>query len=248
MDNPNWYKDESFWSAFAPVMFDSRRWAETEAVCDCVERMAGNPAPGESPVLDALCAVGRISVEMAERGYPVTGVDLSPSYLEAARAASVGLPCEFVQGDIREFSRPGAYSLALNLYNSFGYLESPEEDLRMLKAIRACLRPGGLFILEMLGKEIAVRDFKSAEAWERDGLSFATECRVVGAWEGVRNRWTITERGRAREYSFEQRLYAASELARALGSAGFRDIGIFGSYGLAPYDQDADTLLATARA
>ena len=175
MDNPDWYKDESFWTAFASVMFDERRWAEVPGVCDLVEDILGRPDPRDAPLLDALCGVGRISIEMASRGYPTTGVDLSPHFLEAARQAAEGLPCEFIQRDIRDFDRPGSFRLALNLYNSFGYLESREEDLRMLRAVRRSLAPGGIFLMEVFGKETMARDFKDNEWWERDGITVMTE-------------------------------------------------------------------------
>lgn len=248
MLNGDWYKDESFWIGFAPVMFDERRWAEVPGVCDLVESIAGHPDPGSTPVLDALCGPGRIAVEMASRGYPVTGVDLSPSYLEAARSSADGLDCEFVLSDVRAYDGLGRFALVLNLYNSFGYLESPAEDLRMLAALRRSLRPGGIAVMELLGKELAARDFKRGEEWERDGRSVSTRCEVLGAWEGVRNAWRVEEGGRVREGGFDQRLYSGTELAAALSSAGFAEIGIYGALDLRPYDQGADNLVAVCRA
>jgi SAM-dependent methyltransferase len=248
METPEWYKDEFFWTAFASVMFDERRWAEVPAVCDLVEKILGKHVPAAFPVLDALCGVGRISIEMGSRGFPVTGVDLSPHFLEAARSAAEGLPCEFVQSDIRDFDRPEAFRLALNLYNSFGYLETREEDLRMLKSIHRALELGGLFIMEVFGKETMARDFKDNEWWERDGRTVMTECRVVGAWEAVRNHWRVVEDGHSTEYSFDQRLYSGTELQRALEEAGFKEPNIYGALDLRPYDQDANCLVAIAKA
>jgi SAM-dependent methyltransferase len=248
MEKSEWYKDESFWTAFASVMFDQKRWAEVPGVCDLIEEILGKPEPEATPVLDALCGVGRISIELACRRYPVTGVDLSPHFLEAAREASAGLPCEFVESDIRDFNRPGAFKLALNLYNSFGYLESPEEDLRMLTAIRRSLAPGGLFIMQVFGKETVARDFKDNEWWERDGVTVMTESRVVGAWEGLRSHWRVIDGERNSEYSFDQRLYSGSELRQALEEAGFSDVSVHGALDLRPYDQEADDLVAIGRA
>jgi len=248
MEKNEWYKDESFWTAFACVMFDQKRWAEVPGVCDLIEDILGKPRPGDTPILDALCGVGRISTEMASRGYRMTGVDLSPRFLEAARESSAGLDCEFIESDIRDFSRPGAFKLALNLYNSFGYLESPEEDLRMLQAIRQSLAPGGLFIMQVFGKETVARDFKDNEWWERDGVTVLAESRVVGAWEGLRSHWRVIDGDRTDEYGFDQRLYSGSELRRALEESGFSDVSVHGALDLRPYDQEADDLVAIGRA
>jgi SAM-dependent methyltransferase len=248
MENSEWYKDEYFWSAFASVMFDERRWAEVPGVCDLIEKILGKPEPARTPVLDALCGVGRVSIELASRGYPVTGVDLSPRYLEAARSCAEGLPCEFIESDIRDFCRPGAYRLAIDLYNSFGYLETPAEDLRMLTSIRRSLVPGGCFIMEMFGKETVARDFKDNEWWERDGVTVMAETAVLGAWEGLRSHWRVIEGERTSEYRFDQRLYSGTELERALVAAGFSEVSIHGALDLRPYDQNADNLVALARA
>lgn len=239
-----WFEDEEFWNLFAPLMFDGTRWSETPGVVDAIEGLAG-PKPGDS-VLDACCGPGRHSLEFARRGYRVTGVDLTDSYLEAAResARDEGLGIEFLREDMREFRRPGAFDLAVNLFNSFGYFADPEEDLGMLRNIRESLKPGGRLVLEMLGKETAVRDFTEGEWFERDGWTVLTEYSVVGAWEGMKNRWILIRGAERIERSFVQRLYSGTELAALLARAGFGEIRILGSLRGAAYDRRAESLVA----
>src|SRR5512138_1360083 len=129
-------------------MFDEGRWAEVPAVVSGIEALAGLK-PG-ARVLDACCGPGRHSLELARRGYRVTGLDLTESYLEAARetASAEGLSIEFLRGDVRAFRRPGAFALCLNLFTSFGYFKSREEDIGTLRNFRASLAPGGALVLE----------------------------------------------------------------------------------------------------
>ena len=244
---PEWFEDEEFWNIFAPLMFDERRWAETPTVVDAVERLAGS-SPGDS-VLDACCGPGRHSLEFAHRGYRVTGVDITKSYLEAARESALaeGADIEFLHADMRAFRRPEAFDLAVNLFNSFGYFADPRQDLALLRNILASLRPGGCFILELLGKEIAVRDFMESEWFERDGWTVLTGYEVVGAWEGLRNRWILLRGAERIERSFVQRLYSGRELTALLERAGFTDIRILGSLEGAAYDRSAVSLAASAR-
>lgn len=250
----DWFEDEGFWTAYAPLMFDEGRWAEVPTVVDAVERLTGLAA-GAS-VLDTCCGPGRHSIELASRGYRVTGVDITEAYLDAAResAAGLGLHLEFLRADIRSFVRPAAFDLALNLYTSFGYFAKPEEDLAALRNIRRSLKPGGALVLETNGKETAARDFKRGERFERCGWSVRTEYAVVGAWEGLRNRWILSRPDRRDpakvervDRSFVLRLYSASELRSALLEAGFASAQFFGSLEGGPYDQRARSLLAVAR-
>lgn len=244
----SWFEDEEFWNVFAPLMFDENRWAETPGVVDAIESLAAS-APGDA-VLDACCGPGRHSLEFAHRGYRVTGVDLMESYLEAAResAREDGLDIEFLRADMRDFRRPGSFDLAVNLFNSFGYFADPAEDLGMLRNIRESLRPGGRFVLEMLGKETAVRDFTEGEWFERNGWTVLTEYSVVGAWEGMRNRWVLIRGAERIERSFVQRLYSGTEMAALLARAGFGEVRILGSLRGAPYDRKAENLVVLASA
>ena len=241
-----WFEDESFWTAWAPLMFDEARWAEVPAVVDQIERLAGT-RPGQA-VLDACCGPGRHALEFASRGYRVTGLDLCAAYLEAARdsAAAWGVELELVRGDLRRYSRPGGFDLALNLYASFGYFADQDGDLAALRALRDSLRPGGNLVLETLGKETAARDFTGGEWFERGGWTILTEYSVAGDWEALRNRWVMLRGDERREKTFDIRLYSGSELRAALAASGFSSVRIMGGLDGSPYDQDASGLVALA--
>jgi SAM-dependent methyltransferase len=228
-------------------MFDEKRWAEVPAVVDAALRLAGTKAG--AAVLDTCCGVGRHSVEFAGRGFKVTGVDITRPYLEAAResAEAAHVTPEFLHADIRSFRRPGAFDLAVNLFTSFGYFATPEEDLAALGNIRASLAPGGAFILETTGKETAARDFIEGEWFERLGWTVLTEYKVIGAWEGLMNRWILLRGAERIDRSFVLRLYSGLEMKRALLEAGFASAEIYGSLEGAPYDEKAGSLVALAR-
>ena len=96
-----------------------------------------------------------------------------------------------MQADLRSFSRPAAFDVAINVYTSFGYCQTIEEDTQILRNIARSLKPGGYFILEMVGREIAVRDFTAGEWFERAGYTVLTDFSVEGAWEGLRSHWQL---------------------------------------------------------
>ncbi len=243
MTEGEWFEDEGFWTAYAPVMFDEARWAEVPGVIDCIERLV-RPKPGAA-VLDACCGPGRHCLELASRGYRVTGIDITSAYLEAARESAAG-GARFLRADIRDFSVDEPFDLAINLYTSFGYFADPDEDLIALARLRAALRPGGSLVIETTGKETAARDFIAGESFERGGWVIRTEYSVVGAWEGLRNRWILSRDGEIVDRSFVIRLYSGTELRAALLKAGFADVRILGGVDGSLYDEAVASLVAVA--
>lgn len=262
----DWFENESFWAQYAPVLFDNQRWAEAPSVAEGVLRIIGaNPVPHAAhegdinannvahpgpSILDAGCGPGRIAIELATRGARVTGVDLIRPFLNAAleSAQDEGVELDLEQADLRTFVRPGAFDAAVSLYTSFGYCDTIEEDLQILKNIAVSLKPSGWFILEMTGREIAVRDFTEGEWFERGGFTVLTEFSVEGAWEGLRSRWMlIDENGRKIDHVYVQRLYSAVELRRLMLASGFSSVEIYGDFDFSPYNEKARTMVLVAR-
>src|SRR5687768_4028043 len=70
------------------------------------------PLPAGAAVLDLCCGVGRHSIELARRGFCVTGVDRFEPFLDRARsaAADAGVSVEWVRDDMRSFRRPGGFA------------------------------------------------------------------------------------------------------------------------------------------
>jgi len=248
-----WFEEEAFWDMFAPVMFGAERWAEVPSVADGVQSLSGfGPIGGQVPatrVVDLCCGSGRIAVELAVRGYRVSGVDITATYLEAARESALdeGVDLELVHADVRQFVRPARYDLALNLYISFGYFDDPDDDLLFAKNAHASLVPGGVFIIETLGRELAIRDFTPGETFERGGWNVTTSFESVDFWAGLRNHWTVTRGDERFERSFVQRLYSAADLSALLLKAGFGSVEFYGEWDKSPYDEKARVLIAVAR-
>jgi len=239
-------------------MFDDAHWREVPAVADAITHLANFDLYGENPktavssnpkVLDLCCGFGRISSELARRGFSVTGVDITESYLKTAKeeASLDNLNIEYIQADAREFVRPGFFDLAVNLYISFGYFEKQEDDLLMVRNAYESLKEDGSFIIETLGKEIAVRDFVETEWFERAGFMVLTKYAVVDSWTFLKNHWILIKDGKKIERIFSQRLYSASELRDLMLSAGFSKVEIYGDWDESPYDKRAAKLIVIGR-
>ena len=252
MDNKKsgteWFEKEDFWITFAPIMFDDARWAEAPDVAEYVQKLAGLQQ-GDS-VLDAGCGLGRISVELALLGLDVTGVDIIQAELDAAKesAADEGVPLTLINADLRTFTSDKKFDCAVNLYTSFGYCDTIEEDMMILKSIAGALREGGTFILECTSRESAVMYWTPGEDFDRAGWHVHTEFGVVGAWEGLRSKWVLTDdNGKKIEHEFVQRLYSASDLCKRLVECGFSRAQVYGDFDLSPYDENLRTMIIIAK-
>ncbi|MDR0316729.1 MAG: class I SAM-dependent methyltransferase [Treponema sp.] len=252
-----WFDDTGFWEQYAPIMFDDAHWAEVPKVADGITQLArldqysenGRGQQRNPRILDLCCGFGRISAELARRGFAVTGVDITGTYLSAAQedAAYENLEIEYIQADARNFSRPGFFDIAVNLYISFGYFNDPQDDVSLVKNMYESLGPGGVCIIETLGKEIVVRDFVEAEWFERAGRTVLTEYEAVDSWAMLKNRWILIHDSQRVEKTFTQRLYAASELRTLMYAAGFAAVEIYGDWDERRYDQRAEKLIVVGR-
>ena len=91
----------------------------------------------DAEVLDLCCGHGRHAVILALTGLRVTGLDLSEAYLERAEAiaASAGVDLPLVRSDMRELPFEGRFDAVINIFTSFGYLNSDEEDQKVLHQV-----------------------------------------------------------------------------------------------------------------
>lgn len=241
----DWFESENFWTQYAPIMFDDARWAEAPTVAQYVKDIAGL---GEgAKILDAGCGLGRISVELAALGLDVTGVDIIQSELDAAResAEAEGVPLTLINHDLRSFQAREQFDCAINLYTSFGYCATIEDDMKILKNIADSVKTGGTFIMECTSRETAIMYFTAGEEFERADYKVVTHFEVVGAWEGLRSQWTLypLESKQAIDHTFIQRLYPATFLRDKLIDFGYSKVNIYGDFDKSPYNEHARTML-----
>ncbi|MGO9453625.1 MAG: class I SAM-dependent methyltransferase [Candidatus Binataceae bacterium] len=243
----NWYDDNSFWETFRDYMFDPARIELARAEVDNVVALL--KLERGASVLDLCCGIGRHSLEFARRGFSVTGVDRTKSYLEQAQATAVkeGLQIEFVQSDMREFTRRDAFDGAINLFTSFGYFDDATDDLRVARNVCDSLRAGGKFVIDINGKEIIAGKFRERDwNYRPDGTIVMEERRLLDGWTRVESRWIHLRGGERRESTVVIRLYSGAELIALMKQAGFGRVETYGSLAATPYDNRAERLVAVA--
>jgi len=240
---PEWYADESFWESFYPVMFPAERmdsaWVQVEQILALTKF-------GGKDVLDLCCGPGRHSAELAARGYNVTGVDRSDFLLSKARSRSDAV--EWVHEDMRDFVRPESYDLVINMFTSFGYFDDKDDDVRVLRNIHSSLRDGGVFLIDVIGKEYLAKIFQPTVSYTAaDGSTVVQRHEIFDDWTRIRNHWVLIRGDRAKTFTFHHTLYSAQELKDRLQLAGFGDVAVYGDLEGGEYGLDARRLVAVAR-
>jgi len=131
-------------------------------------------------VLDAGCGTGRVALELARRGYRVTGVDVEPSMLGAARVKAPEL--EWILGDLAAGPPPGGpYELVVAAGNVMIFVQLGTEEAVVANLARA-LVPGGLLVAGFqIGRQLPLARYDALCAGAGLGLvhRFAT-------WERAR--------------------------------------------------------------
>ena len=242
-----WFADDEFWEATYPFMFPESSLAAGE--CETGQLMALSGCESDR-LLDLCCGPGRHAVPLRKAGFDVTGVDRSQFLLEQARAyaADQGIDVEWVRRDMREFVRSGSFDLAICMFTSFGFFEDASDNLRVLENVFRSLRPGGCFVLDVMGKERIARVFAPVGATEHPEAGTRFERRsVADDWSKMDNTWTLVKDGVARDFHLRHWLYSGQELKAMLLEAGFPDVRLVGDLSGAPYGPGASRLIAVAR-
>jgi SAM-dependent methyltransferase len=234
--SPIWYRDW-FRNQNYGVVYKHRDDQEAERMMDLIEHVLGRDTSRR--VLDLACGSGRHAISFARRGYTqVTGVDLSPTLLEEARsdAAAESLTIRFIESDMRVLPQEN-FDLVTNLFTSFGYFPTDDENFEVIQSVSDHLAPGGWLVIDFFNSR-----------WVRSHLVAHDERLLDGGLRLEQTRWIengrvekrllIRENEEAHEYIESVRLYELDDFERMFRDAGLRTVHTYGNYAGDAYDRE----------
>jgi len=129
------------------IAFDMNRKGEVDFLVHCFKRYARHPV---RRVLDIACGTGPHLARLADRGYAMAGLDLSPANIEflRERLTAKGQRAELVVGDMTDFRLRRPVDAALCMQDSQGHLLTNEQLVAHLRTVGRALRRGGLYIFD----------------------------------------------------------------------------------------------------
>jgi SAM-dependent methyltransferase len=201
-----------------------------------VERLVEFLDPGAgASVLDLGSGAGRHSVQLASRGFDVTGIDLSASSICRARQhAAPNLM--FLRRDMRRPFGTKAFDLVFNLFTSFGYFEGQADNVKVVRNIARALKPGGTLVLDYLNVQYAESHRVADELIVRDGVVYH-----VTRWSDAGNlykRIEVLDGQDVEPLVHVERVakFGLDDFRAMFRLCGLRMERVFGDYGLNGFD------------
>lgn len=242
-----WFDEESFWRDLYPFMFPKERFERTP---EEIRKVLALTQPGGKNALDLCCGPGRCSIALAQEGYRVTGVDKTRYLLDKARAKAraARAKIEWVESDMRDFVRQEAYDLAISMFTSFGFFDDKREDVQVLGNVFSSLKPNGVFLVDVLGKERLAKILLGTTCDELpDGTKLIQRHEIFDDWTRIRNEWILIQNGQAKSKKFHHTIYSGQELRDRMEQVGFVDVKLYGNLDGAEYGPNAQRLIAVGR-
>ena len=205
--------------------------------------------PDQASILDLCCGYGRHSMQLAQGGFQVTGVDISEKQIQHAREAArkAHAQLDFHVADARKLNFQGAFDLVLNMFVSFGFFDEENENKEMLQGVFRALKPGGKLLLDFWNREKEIRDFKPIACEKIKDVIILKEWRF-DALAG-RLHWkntVIFPDGKRESWNNCIRAYTVAELKALVEEVGLKFEAVFGSLAGEEYTIDSPAAIIIA--
>jgi SAM-dependent methyltransferase len=204
----------------------------------------------KAKILDLCCGYGRHSIELVQRGFQVTGYDLSDFFIEKAKKDSVdsGVEVEFVKGDMRKLPFDKEFDAVVNIFTSFGFFDKESDDFKVTKGVSRALKKGGLFLLDLKNREYLIRNFQRRRWRQQEDFIMLED----NFFDLFTSRWELTrtlifENGRKKENSFSLRMYSFTEILNLLKKSGFILESVYGDFDFREYSLDSPRMILISR-
>jgi SAM-dependent methyltransferase len=189
----------------------------------------------ESKIMDLACGKGRHAIYLNKKGFKVTGLDLSKENIKYASAFSNDR-LSFFEHDMRKVFSISEFNVILNLFTSFGYFETEEENFKSIEACSLELQKGGVLVIDFMNTAKTIKNL------------IGTECKVIENIEFCINR-KIEDEFIVKDITFtvgdirhihQERVKAIykDDFIKYFNFAGLKLKETYGGYGLEPFDEE----------
>jgi len=245
MQKPDWWKDFS-----SGLAVDMWRQAvtddQTHSEADFIQKMLQLTPP--ATILDVPCGFGRLAIELASRGFTMSGLDISVEFLEEARVASSKrrLNVSWHQREMRDLPWQMSFEGAFCFGNSFGYLDD-EGNAEFLDSVYRVLSPGGRFVLDAssVAENVLPRIQEHTEM-RVGSILFIEDNHYDHALSRLDTEYTFVRADQTEKKFGSHRIYTYRELQGLFSKAGFVNCRTFGTISEEPFTFGAQGLFIVA--
>ncbi|MDP5201574.1 bifunctional 2-polyprenyl-6-hydroxyphenol methylase/3-demethylubiquinol 3-O-methyltransferase UbiG [Flavobacterium sp. DG2-3] len=224
-DNQNWYSSW-FDTPYYHILYKDRNYREAQIFMDNLTHYLN--LPEKAKVLDLACGKGRHSIYLNQLGYDVLGADLSEnSIAEASKNSNETL--HFKVHDMREpFEEK--FDAIFNLFTSFGYFESDDDNLTTLKAIKESLSEYGFAVIDFMNVANVIENLVPEEIKTVDDIDFHIKRYVEDGH--ILKEIDFEDQGRKYHFTEKVKALTLKDFQDLMDEAGIFLLDIFGDYKL----------------
>jgi len=236
----DWFQ-ESFDSLY-PILYEHRtvEAARPESIFSIEQTQVGP----EDSVLDLACGGGRHMAHLMKVSSQVVGLDYSPHLLSVAKE-TLGPDARLVRADMRHQPFENVFEVVVNYFTSFGYFQTPEENLAVVHGIAAALRPHGRFFIDYLNRVWAENNLQPETSRKIQDFEVRERRWIDQAHHRINKTTIVSKNGREVSDTGESvQLYTLEEFAALLSTGGLEIDRVFGNYdGVPMTDQQPRMIL-----
>jgi len=241
-NNKEWFADW-FDSPYYHILYKNRDYTEAELFLNNIVSLMKMPVG--SSIIDLACGKGRHSVFLNNAGFKVKGVDLSANSIDYAKQFE-NENLHFEVADLRNLCIEPQFDYAFNLFTSFAYFKSDEENQQVLNQFRYCLKPNGILLLDFFNAEKVKLQQNITESKTIVGITFHIK-KVIENQKVIKQ---IAFEAENKNYYFheEVQLLTFSDFEKLFEQTGFKILNVFGNYNLENYEPNtSDRLIFLAQ-
>ena len=212
------------------ILYKNRDMQEAEVF---LEHLIQNLNLNEkSRILDAACGSGRHSIFLNKKGFDVTGFDLSAQSISLAKK-SENEKLHFQTADLRSFKSDQKFDVILNLFTSFGYFASVEDNVKVLQNFKNSLTAEGVLLIDFMNAKKVIKHLVLSEIKTVEGIDFELR-RFVEDGKIIKEIEFLAE-GELKHFQEKVSAFILEDFIKMLDSAGFKIKEIYGDYKFQPF-------------
>jgi ubiquinone/menaquinone biosynthesis C-methylase UbiE len=226
------------------LKFLNERWSRTEEMVSGIIKVLGDFGITSGSLLDLCCGNGRISINMAKKGFKAVGVDISKAFLEDAKRKAeehkVSNMVTFLEGDVRNLKKVVGkirqpFDVVVNAWTSIGYF-SQKDDLKIFRQARELSNENAvLLIAETMHTEFIALKFVPTGHSEVNNIVLLESRSYDPTTAQLKTVWNFYKKcGENLEFidrvEYEIHVYSPSELSSLLRKAGWEPVTFYGSF------------------
>ncbi len=186
-------------------------------------------------IMDLACGKGRHSIYLNQKGFDVTGLDLSETNIAYAKQFE-NEHLHFYQHDMRDIFRTAYFDLIINLFTSFGYFDTETENVVALRSTVAAIKPGGKLVVDFMNTNYILKHLVHDEEKEVNGILFHISRRIEKGY--IVKTISFQDQGKLHTYYEKVKALTYDHFMEYFRMTSLRLVSIFGSYNLEPYEPE----------